>query len=344
MAQGSEVDVRGGQAASKLRVALVGAGIFAREAHLPAWLRLQERAQIVAVYARRAEAAQALADEIPYPVVIETDYARLLARPDLDAVDLVLPIDSQPAFVTQALAAGKHVISEKPAAPDVATARALIEAWQASGRVWMVAENWRYESAFQRAAELIAEGAIGNPITVSWLLNNPVNESNKYYHTAWRRSGDFPGGFLLDGGVHHVAVLRLLLGEVEAVQAFVRQVRPDLPPADTLSATLRFASGALGAYTVTYAAPHYAAEPMEIMGTKGRLRVDRGLLQLIVEGETRDEKPALRDGVDGELAAFIAAVLDGAAHINTPEQGLTDVAVVAAMLESARTGQLQHVA
>lgn len=340
MAHQVEGEGSGAEAARELRVALVGAGIFAREAHLPAWLQLQGRARIVAVCARREATAQALAADLPYAADVETDYARLLARADIDAVDLVLPIDLQPAFVAQALAAGKHVVSEKPAAPNVATARSLLAQWQATGLVWMVAENWRYESAFLRAAALIAEGAIGEPMTASWMLSNNVNPQNKYYHTAWRRSGDFPGGFLLDGGVHHVAALRLMLGEVESVQAFVRQVQPDLPPADTLSATLRFASGALAAYTVTYAAPHYAAAPCEIMGSKGSLRVDRGVVSMTVGGETRDERPAMRDGIDAEMAAFVAAVLDGAPHLNTPEQALADVAVVEAMLESGVSGRV----
>jgi predicted dehydrogenase len=328
--------------AGQLRVALVGAGIFAREAHLPAWLKLQDRARIVAVTARSEPSARALAAAIPYPVDVEMAYDRLLARSDVDAVDLVLPIDIQPRFIEEALATGKHIVSEKPVAPDVATARSLLRQWRGSGVQWMVAENWRYESAFRRAAALVAEGRIGAPLTASWLLNHPVDASNKYYHTPWRRSGGFPGGFLLDGGVHHVAALRLILGEVQQVQAFVRQVKPDLPPADTLSAALHFRSGALASYTVTYAAPFYSAPPLEIMGSEGRLRVDRGhlLVTRTIAGreETSDEQPAGRDGIEAELAAFVAAVLDGAPHANTPVQALADVAVVEAMLRSAATG------
>jgi len=328
----------------QLRVALVGAGIYAREAHLPAWLKLAERARVVAVSARTPESARSLAALFPHDVAVEMDYDRLLARDDIDAVDLVLPIDVQPRFIEKALAAGKHVVSEKPAAPDVAATRRLMAVWRRSNCVWMVAENWRYESAFRRAAELVAEGAIGAPMTAAWLLNHPVDPQNKYYHTAWRRSGEFPGGFLMDGGVHHIAALRLILGEVDSVQAFARQVRADLPPADTMSATLRFASGALVSYTVTYAAPFYSASPLEIMGSEGRLRVDRGHLLVTRGNETSDEQPMGRDGVEGELSAFVDAILEGSAHRNTPEQGLADVAVVEAMLRSNETGSAVHLA
>ena len=88
----------------------------------------------------------------------------------------------------------------------------------------------------------------------------PLKPGNKYYHTDWRRSGTFPGGFLLDGGVHHVAALRQVVGEIVSVSAEVRQVRADLPPADTLSAALEFESGVIGSYSVTYAAAVAASD------------------------------------------------------------------------------------
>ncbi|MGL4651302.1 MAG: Gfo/Idh/MocA family protein [Caldilineaceae bacterium] len=333
-----------GQDRRRLGVALVGAGIFAREAHLPAWLELQERSRIVAVTARSAPSAEVLAAQIPYDVAVELDYDRLLARSDVDAVDLVLPIDIQPEFIRKAFAAGKAVVSEKPIAPDVATAHALIEQWRSSGLLWMVAENWRYESAFRRAAQIVADGTIGKPITAAWMLNFPIDVENKYYHTAWRRTGGFPGGFLMDGGVHHIAVLRMLLGEVESVQARVRQVKTELPPSDTMSATLRFASGALASYTVTYAAPFHSVSPLEVMGSAGRLRVDRDQLQVTRGDESTHEPRAGRDGVLAELAAFVAAALDGAPHDNSPEQALADVAVIEAMLRSAQSGRAEGAA
>ncbi len=331
-------------ARDNLRVAMVGAGIFAREAHLPAWLGQSGRAQVVAVSARSHASARALADALPGPVDVELEYARLLARTDIDAVDLALPIDLQPRFVEQALAAGKHVLSEKPAAPDVETARRLAALAQTSERIWMVAENWRYESTFRRAAAEINKGAIGKPIAAGWLLSSAMNAQNKYYQTPWRRTGAFPGGFLLDGGVHHVAALRLLLGEVEAVQAWVTQARADLPPADTMTATLRFVSGALATYMVTFAAALNSQPPLEIMGAAGRLRIDRGFVEWTRDGETRVEEAPARDGVENEIAAFVDAVLLGAPHLNTPEEGVADVAVVQAMLQSAATGRAVYLA
>ena len=339
---------------SRIRIALVGAGIFARESHLPALLRLGDEFEVVAVYSRTRANAAALAESLPNVATLYSDVGELLADPAVEAVDLVLPIQHQPAVIEQALRAGKHVISEKPMAPDVATARRLLDLYHSNPvgsagpgpirQVWMVGENWRYESAFVRAATLVAEGAIGRPFACSWSLHLPVNPANKYYHTEWRRSGEFPGGFLMDGGVHHVATLRLILGEIERVAATLRQVRADLPPADTLGATLHFANGAIGSYLVTYAAAAPWAGALHVTGEAGSLRVDRGRIELAAGGEVQVFETIERDGVQGELSAFAAAVRTNAPHRNTPAEGLRDVAVVEAMLRSAASGQWEAVA
>ena len=166
-----------------IRLALLGAGIFARDAHLPSLRTLRDYFTITAVYSRTAATAQSLADEIGSDVKIYTDLAALLLAPDIDAVDVVLPIPVMPPVVAQALASGKHVISEKPLAPDVATCRQLLAAYQQARQVWMVAENWRYESAYVQAAELVKDGAIGRPITCQMALYLPMPPGSKYFNT-----------------------------------------------------------------------------------------------------------------------------------------------------------------
>ena len=194
----------------RVRLALIGAGIFARDAHLPALNRRQDQFDLVAIYSRTQASAEALAehwralhssDVSPAQVETTTDFPALLARSDIEAVDIVLPIPVQAAAVAQALAAGKHVISEKPIAPDRSQALSLLDLHRRHPEyVWMVAENWRYEAAFVLAAELLRAGAIGRPLLAHWAQYSPMQPGNKYYSTEWRRSGLFAGGLLLDGG------------------------------------------------------------------------------------------------------------------------------------------------
>jgi predicted dehydrogenase len=359
----------------RVRLALVGAGIYARDAHLPALAGLQDRFDLVAIYSRSESSARALADHWhtlcgatvvtaspSHPLTLSpdltTDLPALLARDDIDAVDIVLPIPVQVEVVAQALAAGKHVVSEKPIAPSRAEAQSLIDLHRRHPeRVWMVAENWRYEEAFVRAAELLRNHAIGRPVVAQWAQYSPMTPASKYYVTEWRRAGQFAGGLLLDGGVHYISVLRMLLGEVTSVAAMASQVAPDLKPADTLTATIQFAGGVQASYLNTFAVGTPFAAALTIVGDAGSLRVERGKLELATSagiaagggtgpaGMTQgangiqEIRCTFYNGVQDELAAFGAAVAEGAPHRNSPLEALADLAVVEAMLASAADGR-----
>lgn len=328
--------------ARPIRLALVGAGIFAKDAHLPSLLRLTEHFRLAAIYSRSATSAAQLTESIPYPVQIFTDYNALLAAPEIDALDLVLPITAMPPFVIQALASGKHLISEKPIATDLPTAQQLCAAYtQRASQVWMVAENWRYETAFVQAAALVRAGEIGTPITCHMAAYTPMQNS-KYANSSWRQTG-FNGGQLLDGGVHHIAALRMIVGEIAAVSAVTRQVSTLMLPVDTMSAHLHFTNGALGTYLVSYAVGAPWAPNLYVVGDQGSLRVLRGEIELTSKGATRTIQCAKFDGVEKELVAFADAIRQGSPHLNSPEAALQDLAVLEALLQSAANGRTTSV-
>ena len=168
-------------------IAILGAGIFAKEgtglvvlrhstalhrpltiskAYLPAIAALggASAASLRAVYSRShqsasdlAQAAQNALDLASPPEVFSDDgnsIDALLSRTDIIAVIVVLPITLQPSFVLKALAAGKHVLSEKPVAPDVKSGLALIkeyeEMYKHKGLIWRVAENYEAEPAYSK--------------------------------------------------------------------------------------------------------------------------------------------------------------------------------------------------
>jgi len=324
-----------------IRLGLVGTGIFARDAYLPALQSLGTTFEITAVYSRHLENAEAITAKLTHAANAYDDLDALLDDDHVEAVALLLPIHVMPDAIEQALAAGKHVISEKPAAPDVATGRKLLDLYHQhhADQVWMVAENWRYDPALSHAVEMVRSQEVGAPLICHWPQYIDVSPDNKYYQTEWRRSGAFPGGFLLDGGVHHVAGLRLILGEIASVSAVTTQMRPDLPPADTLNAALEFDSGLTGTYSVTYA--HGAPWPsaLYVVCERGALRVQPGEVEITAEDGVCRVERANYVGVERELAAFATAIREGTSHDNTPEAGLQDVAVIEAMLRSAETGQ-----
>lgn len=321
---------------SPVRIALIGAGIFARDAHAPAILALGDAYHVVAVASRSGASAEKIAAMFPYPVEATNDAQALYARDDIEAIDLLLPVQEMEAATEAALRSGKHVVSEKPIATGSAEARRLIAIPRRG--VWMVAENWRYEGFIQAAAKAIRDGQIGRPVFFSWALYPEVSPGNKYYTTPWRRAASYQGGFLLDGGVHHIAGLRALLGEIAAVSAVTAAVRPDLPPIDTQAVAFEFEGGAVGAFASTYAVGVPWETTLDITGTEGSLRVGRDRVTIVRGGETT-EIPAPRDGVEAELEDFAKAIRQGSTPARgAPEEALQDVLVVEAILKSAETG------
>jgi predicted dehydrogenase len=229
------------------------------------------------------------------------------------------------------------VISETPVAPNGALGRELLAAYT-SDKVWMVAENFRYEEALLQAAAAVQRGEIGKPIMCHWAVHVNMAPGNKYYETDWRRFNRFPGGFIMDGGIHFVAGLRLVLGEIASVTAVAAQQRDDLPPVDTLCATIRFDSGLIGTLSITFAAESPWPPALHIVGEKGAIRVHRDELAVTVNGETRSQTFA-RNGIKSQLAAFAESIRQGRPHRNSAAEALQDVAIIEAMLRAAQTGR-----
>lgn len=127
----------------------------------------------------------------------------LLARSDITAVLLVLPIPLQPTIVLKALAAGKHVLSEKPIAKDVATARATIkeyeEKYKPKGLVWRVAENFEAEPSYRAVRGWVQEGKIGDVTGFRCALYGHVTKDGKYYKTPWRTIPEVSNSLIQQG-------------------------------------------------------------------------------------------------------------------------------------------------
>lgn len=327
-----------------VRLALVGAGLFVRDGHLPALKKLGNAFKIVAIFSRTEKTARARAADCPGPVDIYTDLDALLERADIEAVDVALPIQNVPDGVKAALKAGKHVISEKPMAPSVAIGRELLDAYQSyPGQVWMVAENVRYDPGYVKAAEIVRSGELGDPVMAHWAIHADMTSANQYYSTPWRRSGEFQGGYILDGGVHQVAGFRLVVDEISAVSSFVTQVRSDLPPADSMAASFCFDNGALGTFTISYATGNPWNSGLHVLCSKGALRATGRELEVTRGRATESVALPGSNGIQGELAAFAAAIRRGEAQIDTPQQALQDVAVIEAMMRAGQSGRREPV-
>lgn len=330
-------------------VAIIGSGLFAKGEHLPA-IQATPVLSLKAVYSRSSKSAQALTENLPDVATYSDDspagqkYEDLLSRNDIKGVVIALPILTQPEFIKKALAAGKHVLAEKPIAKDVATAQALLSWTQNSSNttaMYTVAENFRYLDSFIYASQQIA--SLGRILTFRVRVAAFVEAGGKYFETAWRKVPGYQGGFLLDGGVHFIAAMRLMLqggGEkIDSVSAFTAQLQKHLPPVDTLNSTLKLGGGASGTLSISFGTTDKGSEYM-FACEKGSVHVSRGKVTIL-----KDEKEAMMDfknegnGVQQEIAAWAESLEKGKRNeAQCPEEALNDLKILEACLRSGAQG------
>jgi xylose dehydrogenase (NAD/NADP) len=210
---------------------------------LPA-LRSAAGAELLAIAARDAARARELAGRHGVPRV-HADYAALLADPDVDAVYLPLPNSMHLPWTLRALAAGKHVLCEKPLALDATEAREMVEAARSAGRLLMEAVMYRFHPRMRELAAALAGTRIQH---LSAAFGFPIQKPGNY-----RLRSDLGGGALLDVGCYVADVARWLLGEPERVEAVAHRGVVDL----SCSALLGFAGGAQASLYASFESPRY---------------------------------------------------------------------------------------
>lgn len=303
-----------------------------------------------AIFSRSLKSAQALADLATNSSEIDlysTDagdgkaYKDLIARDDIAAVILALPINDQPQYIEAALFAGKHVLAEKPIGPDVATAKKLMDHWSSvskdNGADFSIAENFRYMPAFDYAVEKVKELGKINHFSVRVLTL--MDSRNRFFKTAWREKPEFQGGFLLDGGVHYAAGARHFLrgdAAAESVQALTAQAQSYLPPIDTINAVVRLKNGATGVFQHSCGTTMKAFE--WVIGCEnGSIEVEpKKAVVKNKDGEETETKTFERtSGVTEEVAAWAEALQKGKPDPRqTAQEGLADLEFLEKMFRS----------
>lgn len=230
------------------------------------------------------------------PQVVTSLDALFATVPGLDAIDLTTEPRLHHTLASQAFAAGKHVLVEKPVALTVAGCTRMMNDAAAAGRVLAVAENYRRDPLVRLTKALLASGTIGDP----WMLIDAnVSSGGRIVITPWRHKRLF-GGTLLDVGVHNADLMLYYLGPVEQVSAQialfdrVRHGRRETGPGDAIGqiyastsagmpdeiepdvedsafATLRFGSGTLGQWTLSHAGHGQGFGKKAIYGSRGSM-------------------------------------------------------------------------
>jgi predicted dehydrogenase len=221
-------------------VGVIGSGLFAQTVLLPA-LRTVPGVRLRSVAAASGLSARHTADNLGFEVCA-TDSDAVLGDPEVDAVVIATRNDTHAALAAAALRAGKHVFLEKPLALTSEELRAVVAAYEASPRVFMVGFNRRFSPIVQQLKEFVAGE---HPLVVSYQVN-----AGHVAADHWQYDPAEGGGRWIGEGGHFVDVLQYLIG-ADPAHVFARAAAPAGAPGASFAVSIGFADGSVG--TIVYA-------------------------------------------------------------------------------------------
>ena len=343
----------------RLRIGVIGTGTIANSAHLPAIVQLRDELELVAVADVRPDVVQDVAKRFGAQHAY-TDYHELLARPDIDMVDICTPEFLHREQVVAAAQAGKHIHCEKPMASSVAECDAMIAATRAAGVKLMIGHSRRFTRRYQLIREAIAHGEIGEVRLVrenerrSFVRTPPrpgrVDHWSPEGGRPWLASPQYTFGAAMTNAVHETDLARWFAGQDAASVYAAEHVNdPESEVPDFITYTITFRNGAVGAAEVvnTLPAQYPYYHMMEVFGTEGMIRAtDPPMSPLEVWRAGQMTFPlnvrtflSVPDAYVGELAAFARAVREDEPVPLDPWNARQALAISAAAVESSRTGR-----
>src|SRR6516165_7206793 len=230
--------------------------------------------EVAAVAARDASRGQAFAAKHGIPRVHES-YDALIGDPSVDAVYIPLPNGLHGQWTRAALAAGKHVLCEKPFTANAAEAREIAELAANSDRVLMEAFHYRYHPLNLRVEEIIASGELGKLERVEAALCFPLPKFSDI-----RYNYSLAGGALMDAGCYSVHMVRTFGGSTpEVVSAHAKLHDPQIDRA--MTAEVRFAEGHTGRIRCSMWSPRLLDFRAHVVGDQGELHALNPLMPQI---------------------------------------------------------------
>ena len=323
------------ESVARVRIGILGASRFAPMTLIkPA----QETAEVVVVAVADRDVSFARAFAAKHGIArVHESYDALIADPDLDAIYIVLPNSLHGRWTRAALAAGKHVLCEKPFTANASEAREIAELAAASDRVVMEAIQYRYHPLTSRVEQIIASGELGKlervDVALCVLLPKRSNANVYDYSLA--------GGALMDAGSYAVDMVRTFGGstpEVVSAQAKLSGAQLDR----AMTAELRFTSWLTGRIRCALWSSDLFRAGAKLIGDRGELRVlspaaPQLFRRLSVRSadSRRVERFPGRSSYAYQIDAFAGAVLRGEPLKTTPEDAIENMDVIDGIYRAA---------
>lgn len=303
---------RTGRRSGPLRWGVLGTTAYISGLLIPAIDRT-EGSVVAGVASRpsRAGAAAAIAER--YGAVAHHDYASLVGDGDIDVVYIALPNTDHVEWTLQALAAGKHVLVEKPMAMTEKDCVRVEQAAQKAGRLAMEAFMYRFHPQQRRAAELLASGRIGELRVVRASFAFAIEDGSGNI----RLERSLGGGATWDVGCYAMDVPSLFFGRAPKQVQGRFASRPGLDVETSAVGVMDFGEGrsAVVDYSIDYGPRAW----YELQGSHGTISVrnawamgtEDGVVTVTTGGVVREEHVPAADHYQLQVAGFARAVLDG---------------------------------
>jgi predicted dehydrogenase len=324
-----------------VRYAVVGLGWIAQEVVLPAF-KHAKNSELMALVTDDPVKAEELGKKYQVSQTMGYGgYDGLLRSGFIDAVYIALPNNMHKDYAVRAARAGIHVLCEKPMADSVAECEEMIQAAETNEIRLMIAYRLHFEPANLKAIEMIKDGEIGEPRVFSSVFSQQVAEGNV------RLKKGLGGGPLMDMGVYQINGSRYLFQDepIEVIGAGANSGDPRFSEVHEMATgILHFPGDRLAVFTCSFGAA--TADAYQVVGTKGELWLEPAFdyhadskLRIEMDGKERESSFDKVDQFGAEIEYFSECILNRVEPEPSGYEGLADIRVVEALLQSMRSGR-----
>ena len=317
-----------------IRIGLIGCGGIGG-AHAKGWNAVDSsKARVVATADVDEKKAKEKAEQVGAKDYY-TDYENILARDDIDAVDICVPNFLHTEITVKAAERKKHVLCEKPMTRYLDEGKEMLQVCKENNVILMIAHNRRFYPMHVKFKEMIDEGYIENVFLVRATLG---------FHPAMRwfdlKKDKLGGGVLISTGVHPIDLTRWFAGNVKRVSYAGNSLMRGMEGEDTAVMTLEFESGAIGTLVTSWAM-RPGHEEYTLYGSNGALTTREGPRFIGIDGKViKPELPGPVDSYHEEVEHFADCIINKTEPLISGEEGYEALKIVVAAYKSAEEGRI----
>lgn len=332
-----------------MKIGLLGAGWFGREAHMRNLLNI-DGAEIAAASSRSEASLSAAKDLTGDSLATFTDWRELLKMDELDAVIIALTNDQHHAAALAAFESGKHVMCEKPLGLTISECDEIIEASESAGKILQIGHEMRFQRLYEKMKTMIDGGDIGD-LQLMW-----CREFRGPMRPGWRSSEALTGGTILEKNVHHIDLFNWMMGSAPLrVSAHGgTNVLTDREILDNAQVLIEYQGGKRASLELCLFAPFGGECEIGACGPLGRIDTrnqdlklihhrfdipDRTEMHLADEGDAAnfiDSSGRVDRGIGPELQHFVDCIKSNDKPLNDGVSARLSVAVCLAAQESIK--------